>query len=83
VSSIVLDMYRLLAPNYRKTVVHDQAWPAQMFDLLAGWQYMIEELGFEPKVRLTCAAFTDDTKECSCPRIKCRWTRMSCPDAIP
>lgn len=39
---------RSFTPNYRKTVITDQAWPAPLLDILAGWQYMVEELGFEP-----------------------------------
>jgi hypothetical protein len=47
-----VDAVLIPAPNFRKTVRADQAWPTQVWDILAGWQYMVDELGFEPQVSL-------------------------------
>jgi acetyl esterase/lipase len=44
------------APNYRKCLTDDTAWPAPLLDCLSGWQYLVEELGFEPKVSHVLAA---------------------------
>lgn len=37
--------------NYRKCLSDDSAWPAPLLDYLAAWEYMVNELGFEPQVR--------------------------------
>lgn len=42
---------RLFAPNYRKCLDDASGYPAPLYDMLAGLQFVIEELGFEPKVR--------------------------------
>ncbi|BEJ15450.1 hypothetical protein CspHIS471_0500550 [Cutaneotrichosporon sp. HIS471] len=40
---------RLFSPNYRKCLDDASGFPAPLLDMLAGLQYVIEELGFEPK----------------------------------
>lgn len=40
---------RVLAVNYRKTLSPDTAFPAPLLDAVAGWEYLIDELQFEPK----------------------------------
>lgn len=42
---------RVFLPNYRKALDDASAFPAQLLDALAGWQYLTEDLGFEPQVR--------------------------------
>jgi acetyl esterase/lipase len=38
--------------NYRKSLSADTAFPASLLDSLAGFQYLVEELGFQPRVRI-------------------------------
>ncbi|GMK56010.1 hypothetical protein CspeluHIS016_0210660 [Cutaneotrichosporon spelunceum] len=40
---------RLFSPNYRKCLDDASGFPAPLLDMLAGLQYVIEELGFEAK----------------------------------
>lgn len=41
---------RVFSPNYRKCLDDASAFPAPLLDCLAGYQYLVDELGFEPKV---------------------------------
>ncbi|EKC99942.1 hypothetical protein A1Q2_05766 [Trichosporon asahii var. asahii CBS 8904] len=40
---------RVLAVNYRKTLTPETAFPAPLLDAVAGWEYLTNALGFEPK----------------------------------
>lgn len=40
---------RILAVNYRKTLSPEAAFPAPLLDAVAGWEYLTNELGFEPQ----------------------------------
>lgn len=43
---------RLFAPNYRKSLDDASGFPAPLLDMLAGLQFVVDELGFQPKVGL-------------------------------
>lgn len=50
--SVRSSSYRLTTDtNYRKCLSDDSAWPGPMLDYLAAWEYMVDELGFEPQVK--------------------------------
>lgn len=53
-----------LAVNYRKSLSADSAFPACLWDALAGWQYLIEELGFRPEVRCAPDAKAEQSEHC-------------------
>ncbi|KAL1409371.1 hypothetical protein Q8F55_003353 [Vanrija albida] len=40
---------RVFAPNYRKCLDEGSAFPAPLYDFLAGWQFLVDDLGFEPQ----------------------------------
>lgn len=46
---------RQFSPNYRKCLDNASGYPAPLYDMLAGVQYVIEELSFEPKVSAAAA----------------------------
>lgn len=41
---------RLFSPNYRKCIDDAGGYPAPLYDMLAGIQFVLEELEFEPRV---------------------------------
>jgi acetyl esterase/lipase len=41
---------RLFSPNYRKCLDDASGYPAPLLDMVAGLQFVVDELGFEPKV---------------------------------
>jgi hypothetical protein len=51
--SHVADIVLLPAVNYRKSLSADSAFPACLIDALAGYVYVIEQLGFKAEVSQT------------------------------
>lgn len=73
---------RVFAPNYRKCLDDGSAFPGPLYDFLAGWQFLVEDLGFEPRVSWQTHEDLADTPRTLCSTVtrQARTPSSSSPD---